>query len=100
MLPQTKRTPLQCAAANGHVDVLKLLLDSNANKNKKDTVRFLIITMTFIMLLICVVKIYLNCNITCSVNICLHRIFIYYRKGKQLCTWLLKMDILKQYLFF
>ena len=40
MLPQTKRTPLQCSAANGHVDVLKLLLNSNANKNKKDTVRF------------------------------------------------------------
>ena len=67
MLPQTKRTPLQCAAANGHVDVLKILLDSNANKNKKDTVRFLIITMTFIMLLICVLKICLHCNITCSV---------------------------------
>ena len=56
MLPQTKRTPLQCAAANGHVDVLRVLLDSNANKNKKDAVRFLIITATFIMLLICVVS--------------------------------------------
>ena len=50
MLSQTKRTPLQCAAANGHVDVLKLLLDSKANKNKKDTVRFLIIIMTAIIL--------------------------------------------------
>ena len=70
MLPQTKRTPLQCAAANGHVDVLKLLLNSNANKNKKDTVRFLMIVKTVIMLLICIHKICLHCNITCSVNIC------------------------------
>ena len=76
LLPQTKRTPLQCAAANGHVDVLKILLDSNANKNKKDTVRFLIITMTFIMLLICMVKICLHCNITSSV-ILVNIVFLY-----------------------
>ena len=70
MLLQTKRTPLQCAAANGHVDVLKLLLDSKANKNKKDTVRYLIIIMTAIILSICVLRICLYCKITCSVNIC------------------------------